>query len=229
MTGSYNNRKVQPMMKKNEHSSTCCIPLLITVLTCGILAHAQGFSADLVDASVHAMPPQHIPVRVQGDKMRMEMTDLESPGSSAILLIDFAQHWAVVALPEQHVYIDATTVRFGRKIDWQLFRPQSADDACSTWTKTPAQKTSIECKKVGPETVDGRAAYKYQVSGLGGAGEGFVWIDQNLRVLLKMDAEGTHLVMRDLQEGPQGASLFEIPAGYQKVNFAGMGLDSHQR
>jgi len=199
------------------------ILVLVAALACAALAHAQGFAADLVDSSVPTMPPQHIPVHSQDDKMRMEMADLESPGSSATVLIDFAQHSAIIVLPAQHVYLDATTIGFGRKIDWQLFRPPSAEDACATWTKIPAQKkTPIVCKNLGVETLNGRTAYKYEAGGFGGIREGFLWVDQSLHVLLKMDAEQTHLVMQDLREGQQAASLFEIPSGYQKVSFAGM-------
>jgi hypothetical protein len=218
------------MLKKNEPTFIHAVLLVIAVLLCGAPVHAQGFSADLVDSSVPMMPPQHIPVHSQDDKMRMEMTDLETPGSSATALIDFARHSAIIVLPAQHVYIDATTLGFGRKIDWQLFRPQSAEDACATWTKIPAQnKTPIVCKKLGVETVNGRAAYKYQASGFGDMRDGLLWVDQRLHVLLKMDAEGTHLEMQDLREASQAANLFEIPAGYQKVGLAGMVLDSHRR
>ena len=209
-------------MRKNNVRSWIAL-LWVTVLICGALAHAQGFSAVLVDSSVPIAPPQHIPVNSQGDKMRMEMSDLESPGSSATALIDFAKHSAIIVLPAQHIYLDATASGFAKKIDWQLFRPQSGDDAGATWTQIPAQKkTSVVCKKVGVEAVNGRTAYKYEASGFGGIRDGFLWVDQNLHVLLKIDAAETHLVMQDPREGQQAASLFEIPPGYQQVSFAGM-------
>lgn len=73
------------------------------------------------------------------------------------------------------------------------------------------------CRKIAPERINGRSTIKYQI---GGSQSGFLWVDQQLRILLKMEADGTHLELQSVREGPQSPSLFEIPAGYRKMEVA---------
>jgi len=185
-------------------------------------ALAQAFSADLVDSSVPTFPAQHNPVFVQGDRMRMEMRDPETPASSAIMLIDFAHHSALVLIPAQRIALDARAFEFARKLDWTLFRPEHADDACVTWLKTSYHgKLPAACKKTGVEMINGRVAYKYQGNGVGGLPDASFWVDQTLGILIKVDGDGARYEMQSIREGRQDASLFEVPPGYQKVGFGG--------
>ena len=49
------------------------------------------------------------------------------------------------------------------------------------------------------------------------------WIDRKLRFLVKTEsAKGRGMELRNIQEGPQQASLFEIPAGYKKIEMGDM-------
>jgi hypothetical protein len=189
------------------------------VLAIGGLAHAQGFSADWVDSGGRSGKPQHNRVYGQNNKMRFEMYDNPgSPEPSGIVIADFAQRTALVVVPTQQFYMDAgaSKVGFANTIDWQLFWPDSVEDACGGWLKIAAEHgTQMTCKKIAPETINGRSTTKYQI---GGAQSGFLWVDQQLRILLKMEAEGTHLELQNVREGLQSPRLFEIPAGYRKMD-----------
>jgi hypothetical protein len=207
------------------HSSAFCALMLIASS-----AHAQGFSADLVDSSNPALPPTHNPVFVQGDKMRMELRDVETPMSSGIVLLDFQQQTATVVLPEQHIYLDAIALDFARKLEWHFFRPASAEDACVTWMKTAVHgKFPTACKNTGVEMVNGRASYKYEGNGISGIPDATLWVDQSLGVLMKVDGQGAHLEMQNLREAPQTSTLFEIPAGFQKMSASQLFLNAPRR
>ena len=205
------------------------ITFVLAMLAIGSLARTQGFSADWVDSSARSGTPKRNRVFGQDDKMRLEMYDEPgSPEPSAIVLTDFAQQTALVMVPTQHLYIDMVAgkvdyawenwVMAPLPMDWQLFWPDSVEDACAGWLKIAAEhRTQMTCKKIAPEVINERSTTKYQI---GGSQSGFLWVDQQLRILLKMEADGTHLELQNVREGPQSPSLFEIPAGYRKMEVA---------
>jgi hypothetical protein len=211
----------QQMWKRNRMRSTQQSALVLAMLAIGSLVHAQGFSADWVDSSARSGTPKRNRVFGQNDKMRLEMfDDRGSPEPSGIVLTDFVQQTTLVVVPAQHMYMDmgASKVGFANPMVWQLFRPDNVEDACRGWLKIAAEhRTQMTCKKIGAETVNGRSTTKYQI---GGSQSGFLWVDQQLRILIKMEAEGTHLELQNVREGPQSPNLFEIPAGYRTMDVA---------
>jgi hypothetical protein len=194
---------------------------LLALLAIGSVAHAQGFSADWVDSSARSGTPKRNRVFGQNDKIRLEMYD--DPGArapSGIVLTDFAKHTALVVVPAQHMSMemDASKVSFANPMVWQLFRPDSVEDACGSWLKIAAEhRMQMTCRKIGAEMINGRSTTKYQI---GGSRSGFLWVDQQLRILLKMEAEGTHFELQNVKEGLQSPNLFEIPAGYRTMDVA---------
>jgi hypothetical protein len=82
------------------------------------------------------------------------------------------------------------------------------------------------CRKVGSETVNGRNAVKYEGTNSSGETEQ-VWLDPKLRFPLKWQGKNHGGELRNIQEGGQPASLFEIPAGYTKMDLGGM-MPQHQ-
>lgn len=99
------------------------------------------------------------------------------------------------------------------------------NDACPGWEKTAEQagtdKNWGSCTKIGSDRLNGRSAVKYE--GVSNKGEkGYVWVDSKLRYVVKMeDAHGT-IELRNIREGSQPASLFEIPSGYTKLDMGAM-------
>jgi len=195
--------------------------LVFAMLAIGGLAHAQGFSADWVDSSARSGTPKRNRFFGQNDKMRLETyDDPGSPAPSEIVLTDFAQQTALVVFPAQRLYMDigASKVGFANPMMWQLFRPDSVEDACRGWLKIAAEHgAQMTCKKIGAEAINGRSTAKYQI---GGTQSGFLWVDQQLRILLKMEAGGIHLELQNVREGLQSPNLFEIPAGYRTMDVA---------
>jgi hypothetical protein len=211
----------QQMWMRNRLGWMQQTALVFAMLAIGGLAHAQGFSADGVDSSARSGTPKRNRVFGQNDKMRLETyDDPASPEPSGIVLTDFAQQTALVVFPAQRLYMDigASKVGFANPMVWQLFRPDSVEDACGGWLKIAAEHgTQMTCKKIGAEAINGRSTAKYQI---GGTQSGFLWVDQQLRILLKMEAGGIHLELKNVREGLQSPNLFEIPAGYQRMDVA---------
>ena len=209
------------MWMRNRMRSMQQTALVFVMLAIGGLAHAQGFSADWVDSSARSGTPKRNRVFGQNDKMRLETyDDPGSPEPSGIVLADFVQQTALVVFPAQRLYMDigASKVGFANPMVWQLFRPYSVEDACGGWLKIAAEHgTQMTCKKNGAEAVNGRSTAKYQI---GGTQSGFLWVDQQLRILLKMEAGDIHLELQNVREGLQSPNLFEIPAGYRTMDVA---------
>jgi outer membrane lipoprotein-sorting protein len=69
--------------------------------------------------------------------------------------------------------------------------------------------------------VNGRATVKYE--GINSAGESStVWIDPKLGFPLKWQRKNSGGEIRNIQEGPQPDSLFEVPPGLTKMDMSGM-------
>jgi hypothetical protein len=49
---------------------------------------------------------------------------------------------------------------------------------------------------------------------------GTAWIDKKLNFAIKWEGEKTVAELQNIQEGPQDASLFEVPKDYQKMDTA---------
>lgn len=84
---------------------------------------------------------------------------------------------------------------------------------------------------IGPETVNGMETTKYKsvYETKDGKFGGFTWYtDDNIAVKgflvhqTKGEKQRVKFELRNLQRGDQPDSLFEIPAGYQKLNMGGM-------
>jgi hypothetical protein len=78
------------------------------------------------------------------------------------------------------------------------------------------------CKNLGTETVNGRSTDHWQITHKDG-NISDVWIDNSLHFPIKTVSQGTTWELTNIKEGPQDASLFQIPAGYRKMDMPGMG------
>lgn len=77
----------------------------------------------------------------------------------------------------------------------------------------------IERKLAGKDKIDGREVEKWEVTAKHGnqTQQSTEWVDPQLHVALKQEhGQGQVTELRNIKEGPQPASLFEVPQGYQK-------------
>jgi outer membrane lipoprotein-sorting protein len=62
---------------------------------------------------------------------------------------------------------------------------------------------------------------KYEATNANGDVNHF-WLDPKLRFPVKWQTKSSNGELRNIQEGAQPASLFEVPAGFTKMDMGGM-------
>jgi hypothetical protein len=197
---------------------------LLGFLAISHLAVAQDFSADVVKTGEEKIGVQKL--YSTKDKIRFEVEGMGGNAAMApnALILDEAQNTYVVLMSARHMYMEAPPV-VTREIVSKFWRVQDVNDACPQWKKVAEESRTDKnwgsCSKVGSDTVNGRSAVKYE--GVSAKGEkGHVWVDTKLHCVVKMDSGSGGFELRNIQEGSQPSSLFEVPAGYTKFDMGSM-------
>jgi len=203
------------------HRSLLRFSCVVGLLLAGSVALAQTeFSADIVNESKGGSTK----VYFGKDKIRFDSPDDKEQGGAAIL--DLSGSKMIVLMAKQHMYMEMPQQMMEKRGMYTFFRTGDVENACSDWLKQPANQGGT-CHKVGNETVNGRNTVKYE--GTNAKGEtGSVWIDPKLRFPVKW--QGKNEVggeLRNIQEGPQPVSLFQVPSGYSKFDMGSM-MQQHQ-
>jgi hypothetical protein len=179
---------------------------------------AQQFSAEVTIADPGAAAGAIARLAVADRKVRIETSEL--PGDA--LIVDVAAPAAYLVRPAQHVFMDSKQ----SSPLTRLFVPLNPADPCRQW-QVMAEVAGISdsgqwrCVAEGNETVNGRHTRKFAVTSLRGHGTG--WIDADLKFPIKVETEyGAVFSMRNIEEAPQSAQKFEIPASYRKFDPRGV-------
>jgi hypothetical protein len=169
---------------------------------------AQDFSADLV----RLKPANSITTKVyaHNSKMRFEAT---LPQRSSAAIVDLKDRTTLMIVPDNKTYVKTTHVN----ASLPLFHIVNVEDACPAWEKSLEKPGT--CTKVGEETINNRATVKYKGTSTDGD-TGFAWVDQKLKTVIKWEGERSSAELQNIQEGPQSASLFQVPDGYEKFDLA---------
>jgi hypothetical protein len=192
---------------------------LFSVLTTAVFAQ-QDFSAELVNNSEKPSSGQS-KIFASKDKMRIEGQGQN--GHNSAFIINFGAQTTDVLVPERKMYIESSLGQGpGTRRAFNFFRATDVENACDEWQKM-ATKPGGKCQKLGSETVNGRSTVKYQGTSADGD-VSYVWIDPKLRFPVKWQGKDHGGELRNIQEGAQPASLFEIPADYQKMDLGKMGM-----
>jgi hypothetical protein len=83
-----------------------------------------------------------------------------------------------------------------------------------------ARLEGSSCKKLANESVNGRETTKWEVRDTAGKPT-YVWIDPKLGLAVKTQNENYTGEFRNIKEGPQPDSLFEVPGDYKRVGVHG--------
>ncbi|MFZ0733291.1 MAG: hypothetical protein WAM79_13260 [Candidatus Sulfotelmatobacter sp.] len=198
---------LRPMVK-----SSC----LIVCLLAASFALAQEFSADIVNTGREGAGKK-AKIYFAKDKMRIESAEQRGGGA---VIVDLAAHTSTILMDQQHMYMEMPVQMADKRDPYHFFHIGDVENACSDWLAQPSNKGGT-CHKVGTETVNGRSAVKYEGTNAEGK-SGTVWLDPKLHFPLKWQGEnGQTGELQNIKEGSQPASLFEIPAGYQKFDMGG--------
>ena len=182
-----------------------------------VLAQTE-FSADIVD---HGKEKNVMTKLYSGhDKLRFD-----SPGKDGGVIMDLKGENYIVLMPQQHMYMTMSANDMENRNAFHFFQTGDVDNACAEWLAMATNKGG-SCKKDGSEMVNGRTTVKYE--GTNAKGEGSkVWLDSKLRFPIKWESKDGGGELQNIHEGPQSASLFEIPAGFSKMDMGAMMQHKH--
>lgn len=195
--------------------------LMAGLLSCGLIAAAplsqaqmpealsRGFTADVVNNSEIDGRPMVMKgkIYVSNDKMRME-SNMEIAGkamnATVITRVDKNVVWTL--MPQQNMYTE--------------FPVKPADAARVTSMATGwAGKTPV-----GQQTIDGQPTDKYEQTSDNCTVYNYVSKSTQLPVKAEVTCEKFRGVtdFKNVQVGEPAAGLFEVPAGYQKLDAGGL-------
>jgi hypothetical protein len=184
-----------------------------------VLAQAE-FSAEIVDLQKPGTPT---PAKIYfaKDKMRIESQTAGAHGGGAVI-VNFATQTSMVLMSQQHMYMEMPMQAQSQRMGFTaaFFQTGDVENACGDWQKIGSHQGS-SCHKVGGETINGRSTVKYETANANGDVSHF-WLDPKLRFPVKWEGKNSAGELRNIQEGTQPASLFEIPAGFTKMDMGGM-------
>lgn len=181
------------------------------------------FSAEIVDLQKSGTPTQ-AKIYFAKDKMRIESQTASAHGSAVI--INYATQTGDVLMAQQHMYMEMPMQAQSQRMGYAsaFFHAGDVENACGDWQKMGHEGST--CHKVGTETVSGRSTVKYETTNASGDVSHF-WLDPKLRFPVKWEGKSNSGELRNIQEGAQPASLFEIPAGFTKMDLGGMMQQPH--
>jgi hypothetical protein len=149
-----------------------------------------------------------------GQKWRMDMS---AQGHNSSMIFDLPSKTAYMVMPEQKMYMEM-------RLDQQMpgapktpeFEPIDPKNPC-------AHDAEVTCTKVGTEVVNGRSTDKWVFTDRKGGERHTAWVDQKLGFPIRtVHSDGGSMELLNIKEGPQPASVFQVPAGFQKFDMGGM-------
>lgn len=170
--------------------------ILFTVLFLAGTALAGDFSADFISNS---SDPSDMPGKgklyMKNGMMRMEMA-----GAVTIIRPDRGVMW--ILMEQEKMFMEhGAPAQSGRMQEWT---PALADAA----------------KKVGKETVSGFSCTKYELQQEGS--KVLYWISDKISFPVKMQDPNGYMLLENIRLGGLSNGLFEVPAGYRKMEMPSM-------
>ena len=195
---------------------------LVGLLVMAQMALAQDFSADVVNEKGNQELKKIYSTK---DKVRFEVGARNQAMGPSALIVDEAQNKWLLIMAERHMYMDSVPAMMKTPVVYQFWHVEDVDDACPQWKKVAEQAGTYKnwgsCTKVGSDTLNGRSTVKYE--GVSNKGEKtHYWVDTKLHCVIKTDGGSGGIELRNIQEGSQPTSLFEVPAGYTKFDMGSM-------
>ena len=190
---------------------------LILILLSSIVLAQTEFSAEIVDLQKPGAPTAK--VYFGKDKLRLESQN-SGARSGGALILNLATQTSTVLMPQQHMYMDMPAQSQAQRLGYTFFQTGDVENACSDWLKLAGNKGG-SCHKVGDESVNGRDAVKYESTNANGETNQF-WLDPKLRFPIKWQGKNNG-ELQNIKEGSQPHNLFEVPAGFTRMEIpAGM-------
>jgi hypothetical protein len=181
----------------------------------------EDFSADVVNTR-NGKTDSGAKMFITKDKMRFESQDKNPRNGGGVVIVNLTTQTSTILMTERKMYMEFPQGQGpGGQRMMNFFQARDIENACADWLQLAYNKGGT-CKKIGSDTVDGRSTVHYQ--GTNSKGEtGDVWLDKKIAFPIKWQNSGGEGGLQNIKEGSQPASLFEVPADYQKFQMpAGM-------
>ncbi|MEO6120177.1 MAG: DUF4412 domain-containing protein [Terriglobales bacterium] len=186
-------------------------------------AQAPGITPPSFSADMSVVQPKERPMKgkmyMGGGKMRMDMTH---EGGKMSMITDPAKKTTYVVMHDQQMYmemgLDGPMAGMG-----PMGRGPKVPDVKAFSDNPCAGRAGVTCKQVGTEMMNGRMCDKWEFASANKSEAGTTWIDQKTRWPIKsVHADGGVMEFTNFVDGPQAASLFAPPSGYQKFDMGQM-------
>lgn len=187
--------------------------LLFTIMLLGACAWAQAareFSAIIVQNTDGKTVRQKLFV----GKSKIRIEPESATADAAILLLNFSAGASYVLMPYQKKYVEVSGLEPAGKGQMRFLTLTDPQHPCDVLPQSGQAK--LPCKEVGHVAVDGRSSAKWAAT-LPDGKIAYVWIDALLTFPIKLEAPGNRVQIESIHEGVQEPSLFEIPAGYTRL------------
>ena len=200
-------------------SQTIGIVAILAGIVSPLAAKAQDFSADSVtrDASGHTFRGK---IYRGGTMVRAESAAPgQAPNRATVVIVDTAKQISYTLVPGQKLMMVAHGLGALNKVGIAL---PINENPCSSMAGAPAPK-GASCKKLGEETVNGRQTTKWVLTDTinGRPGTQTVWVDAGLHSAVKVQYGALTQELLNVQQGPQPANLFVVPADYRQMDVKG--------
>jgi len=176
------------------------------------------FSADMqMSSGRNAGGAQEMNGKIYFGNQHMRMDMQGGPHGQSIVITDFKTKTTDILMPQNQMYMEyrADQMPGRRPQAWSDVKPlRDPSNPC-------ADEEGTTCKKVGVEQVNGRTCDHWQVTNKNGKVSD-VWIDQKLHFPIKTVSPDSTWELTNIKEGEPDASLFQIPAGYHKMDMGNM-------
>ncbi|MGA9392731.1 MAG: hypothetical protein WBV69_20045 [Candidatus Sulfotelmatobacter sp.] len=192
------------------------------ILVASVALAQTEFSAEIVDLEKPGTTTAKL--YFGKDKLRIESQN-SGARSGGALIMNLATQTSTVLMPQQHMYMDMPAQSQAQRLGYTFFQTGDVENACSDWLKLASNKGG-SCHKIGDESVNGRDTVKYESTNANGETNQF-WLDPKLRFPIKWQGKNNG-ELQNIKEGSQPSSLFEVPAGFTKMEIpAGMMQQPH--
>ena len=178
------------------------VVLTAVLLTFSSVAFAAGYSADMVTTDKKGTHTSKIWVSYSLWSQRMEMP--EHPNMIIIVRMDKKLVWNIDT--QQKMYMEMS------------LQPGMNTASIASGEKTP---TEVERTYLLTETVEGHVADKYRITHLinNQRSTHYIWLlKSNSLFPIKTQHEDTITLFKNLVFNEPPASMFEVPAGFQKMS-----------
>lgn len=180
------------------------------------------FSADMqFTSTAHGAATHEMNGKIYLSPQHMRMDMQGGPHGGAIMITNFTSKTTDTLMPEQHMYMEFNASdAMARRAGTPGIKPlRDPSNPC-------ASEEGMTCKNLGVEQVDGRTCDHWQMTSKDGKVTN-VWIDQKIHFPIKSVSQDSSWTLTNIKEGEPAASLFEIPAGYQKMDLGNMMQGMH--